>query len=53
MWDAQIDTMDDERVRQVRILCDGEPVSYAEIVERWQSDSVFRAFFIGVLADTP
>ncbi len=53
MWDAQIDTMDGGRVRQVRTLCDGKQVSYGEVVERWQSDSVFRAFFIGVLADTP
>ena len=53
MWDAQIDTMDGGRVRQVRTLCDGKPVSYAEIIEWWQSDRVFRAFFIGILADTP
>ena len=53
MWDTQIDTMDGGRVRQVRILYDGKPVSYAEIVERWRSDGVFRAFFIGILADAP
>ncbi len=53
MWDAQIDTMDGGRVRQVRILCDGKPVSYAEIIERWQSDGVFRDFFVRLLADAP
>ncbi len=53
MWDARIDTLGGGRVRQVRILCDGKPVSYAEIIERWQSDGVFRAFFIGILADAP
>ena len=53
MWVAQIDTMDGGRVRQVRTLCDGKPVSYGEIVERWQSDGVFREFFSGVLADAP
>ena len=53
MWDAQIDTMDGGRVRQVRVLCDGKPASYGEVVEGWQSDSVFRAFFIGILADAP
>ena len=53
MWDAQIDTIDDGRVRQVRILSDEISVSYAEIVERWRSDDVFRAFFIGILADVP
>ena len=49
MWDAQIDTLDGGRVRQVRI----QPVSYAGIVERWQFDGVYRAFFIGILADAP
>ncbi len=53
MWDAQLDTMDSGRVRQVRILSGEKPVSYAEIVERWRSDGVFRAFFIGILADVP
>ncbi len=53
MWDAQIDTMDGGRVRQVRIMCDGKPVSYAEIIERWQSDGVFRDFFVRLLADAP
>ncbi len=37
----------------MRVLCDGKPASYGEVVEGWQSDSVFRAFFIGVLADAP
>ena len=53
MWDAQIDTMDGGRVRQVRILSGEKPVSYAEIVERWRSDGDFRTFFIGILADAP
>lgn len=53
MWDARVDILDGERVHQVRISRDGNPVSYAEIVERWKTDSVFRAFFIGILADVP
>lgn len=53
MWDAQIDTLDGGRVRQVKVLFDGKSVSYAEIIERWQSDGVFRAFFIGILAHAP
>ncbi len=53
MWGTQIDTLDGGRFRQVRILCDGKPVSYAEIVERWQSDGIFRELFIGILADAP
>lgn len=53
LWSVQIDNKDRGRVRRVMILCDREPVSYAGIIERWQSDSVFRAFFAGILADAP
>jgi len=53
LWDEQIETIDDGRVRRVRVLCHGKPASYAETIEGWQFDSAFRAFFIGVLADAP
>ncbi len=52
-WDTQIDTMESGRVRQVTILCDGELVSYAEVIDRWQCDGNFRDFFIGLLAEAP
>ena len=52
-WDPQIDTMDSGRIRQMRILCDGKAVSYAETIERWQCDGDFRTFFIGLLAEAP
>lgn len=52
-WDTQIETLESGRVRQVRILCDGEPVSYAEALDRWQGDSDFSDFFIGLLAEAP
>ena len=53
MWDAQIETIDDGRVQRVMVLCDEEPVSYAETLECWQFDSAFRAFFISTLAGAP
>ncbi len=52
-WDPQIETMESGRVRQMTILCNEEPVSYAEVIERWQSDGDFREFFIGLLAEAP
>ncbi len=52
-WDTQIATTKNSSVRQITILCDGVPVSYAEIIDRWQCDSDFRDFFIGLLAATP
>ncbi len=45
--------MESGRVRQVTILCDGELVSYAEVIDRWQCDGNFRDFFIGLLAEAP
>jgi len=53
LWSVRIDEKDGGRVRQVSVLCDDEPVSYAKAIERWQSDSAFRAFFSSVLADAP
>jgi hypothetical protein len=50
-WDTQIETMESGRIRQMTILCDGVPVSYAEIIERWQCDGDFRDFFIRLLAE--
>ena len=53
MWDVQIETIDDGRVRRVRVLRDGRPVSYVETLERWSFGRAFRAFFTGILADVP
>ncbi len=52
-WDTQIETKESGRVHQVKILCHGEPVSYAEAIDRWQDDGDFRDFFIGLLAEAP
>lgn len=53
MWDAQTETLDAGRVRRVRLLCDGKPVSYAATIEAWQSDEAFRSFFTALLAEAP
>ncbi len=53
MWDARVETIEGGRVRRVRVLCDGKPLSYAETLWCWQSDDAFRAFFIRTLADAP
>jgi len=37
----------------VKILRDGRTASYAEVLEHWQSDEAFRAFFIRILAQAP
>ena len=53
MWDTQTDSADGNRPRRVRILHDGEPLSYGETIERWRSDDAFRTLFIGLLAGAP
>ena len=52
-WDTLTERMESGRIHQVRILCDGEPVSYAEAIDRWQDDGDFRDFFIGLLVAAP
>jgi hypothetical protein len=53
LWSIQTDEMDGGRVRRVRVLCDGKPVSYAGTIEGWRFDNAFRAFFTECLADVP
>ena len=53
MWDASINTLEGGRVTQVEILRVGSAVPYVEVVERWQHDSTFLAFFKEILSDAP
>jgi hypothetical protein len=54
VWDARIDTLDEGRIRRVKIEHDSEPVSYAEVLELWQGDEDgFRALFSSLLAEAP
>jgi hypothetical protein len=45
--------MADGRLLRVTIDQDSSPVSYAEILRRWQQDADFRSRFIALLADAP
>lgn len=38
---------------RVTLLREREPLSYEEVIRRWQDDPVFRRFFIGLLAHAP
>ena len=53
MWDCQTEDLDQGRLRQVKILCEGSVASYADILELWRSDEVFCNFFIRLLAQAP
>jgi hypothetical protein len=53
MWSAQTEKIAAGQGLRVRILLDGSIVSFTEVVDRWQSDGLFRGFFNGLLVDAP
>ena len=53
MYNADVTKLDEGRVLRFRLLRDGEPLSWSDVVHRWQTDESYRRFFISVLADAP
>jgi hypothetical protein len=53
MWTSRSEAMANGRLLKIAIDLDASPVSYGEILHRWQAEPVFRSFFIALLADAP
>jgi hypothetical protein len=53
MWTSRSELLADGRLFRVAIDLDGSPVSYAEVLHRWQQDADFRSLFMALLADAP
>ena len=53
MYNTDVTKLDEGRVLRFRLLRDGEPLSWSNVVHRWQTDQPFRHFFTSVLADAP
>ncbi|MBE7380968.1 MAG: hypothetical protein F6J95_006115 [Leptolyngbya sp. SIO1E4] len=53
MWTSQHEQLANGRGIKVAIALDSLPISYAEVLHRWQQDADFRTFFIALLADSP
>jgi hypothetical protein len=53
MWETRVDVLSNGRVRRVALLREGVTVSYAEVVDQWQTNEVFRTFFAALLAAPP
>src|ERR1700722_9956325 len=53
MWTARSENLADGRRLKIAVDLDAVPVSYAEVLRRWQDDADFRSFFISLLADAP
>lgn len=53
MWTPRSEQLANGRAVRVAIDRDASPVSYAEVVRRWQQDADFRTWFLALLADAP
>jgi hypothetical protein len=53
MWTARNEQRADRPLLRVAIDLDASPVTYAEVLRRWQDDAAFRSWFNALLADAP
>jgi hypothetical protein len=53
MWTSRSEPMAAGRILRFAIDLDSSPVSYAEVLRRWQQDADFRSLFIALLTDAP
>src|SRR5438045_1303635 len=53
MWTPRSEQLANGRMIRVSIDLDSSPVSYADVLRRWQDDADFRSMFLGILADSP
>src|SRR5438105_10594963 len=53
MWNTRSEQLANGRVIRISIDLDSSPVSYADVLCRWQDDADFRSMFNGLLADSP
>jgi hypothetical protein len=53
MWTSRNEQLADGRTLKVTIDLGSSPVSYVEVLRRWQQDAGFRSFFLALLADAP
>ena len=52
-YSTEITQLDKGCVLRFRLLRDGAPLSWSDVVHRWQNDQSFRCFFISALRDAP
>ncbi len=53
MWTTRVEELTDGRGLKIALELKASPVSYAEVLNRWQEDADFRSFFNALLADAP
>lgn len=50
---AKVEVLQDGRIQHVQLLDEERPFTTAQILQKWQNDQSFRAFFIELLAAAP
>jgi hypothetical protein len=53
MWESEVETLRDGRVRRVVVLLNGERLLYSEVVGLWQRDTAFCEFLNSLLSEAP
>lgn len=53
MWTSRAKQLSNGRVVKFSIDVGSAPVSYAEVLTRWEQDADFRRFFVGLLVASP
>jgi hypothetical protein len=52
-YSSQVEQLHEGRVLRFRLLFDDRPLTWADVVARWQDDLSFLCFFESILADAP
>lgn len=53
MWSSRTTQLSNDRIVKFAIDVGSSPISYADVLTRWQNDVKFRHFFIGLLVGSP
>ena len=53
VWESSVELLDAGRIRRVRITAQGEQLLYRDVMEMWQSNEAFRAYFMSLLVEAP
>ena len=52
MWKSKRELINDDRIQKISIFKNHKQITYLEVIELWQQDESFRAFFLSLLTDT-
>ncbi len=53
MYNSQVEQLHEGRVLRFRLLFDDRPLTWSDVVARWQNDQSFLCFFVSILVDAP